>query len=91
MTIAGGFEWSDAKAAANLAQHGVSFEEALTAFADPNAYMSDDGSDKGGFVLIGFSGQARLLTVVHAERGERIRIISARRATADEQRLYVEG
>lgn len=88
-----GFEWNDEKAAANVLEHGVSFEEAASAFADPSAVLADDGAGCGRFILIGFSAFANLLTVVHVEQDsdEQIRIISAWRATADDRRRYAEG
>ncbi len=87
-----GFEWDDAKAESNLRKHDVSFEQAATAFADPKAYLADDGSGLGRFILIGFSAFGDLLTVVHAEQtADTIRIISAWRASADERRRYAEG
>jgi hypothetical protein len=90
-TVLGGFEWDDEKAEANAGKHGVSFAEATTVFEDPNALLLDDGSGTTTFLLIGFSAAARILTVVHVERGDRDRIISAWRATAAEERLYREG
>jgi uncharacterized protein len=75
------FEWDPRKAAANLAKHGVSFEEAATVFGDPR-----HSSEEGRFVLLGLSQDQRLLAVLYVERGETIRIISARRATRRERR-----
>ena len=86
--ISGDFEWDDVKAAQNLRDHGVSFDEAITAFEDKHHQIFDDGSRRDRFVLIGFSVSGHLLTVVHVERGERDRIISAWPATNFEQRLY---
>jgi uncharacterized DUF497 family protein len=91
-TVYGDFEWDDAKAAANLAKHGVSFEEAVTAIVDPNAlFLADDSADEQRLVAIGISKQTRTLFVVHVERGERDRIISARVATPAEEALYEQG
>jgi uncharacterized DUF497 family protein len=84
----GDFEWDDAKAAANLAKHAVSFEEASTVFADPCYILLADESHPENFWAIGLSGLARVLTVVHVERGPRIRIISARHATRSEAQAY---
>jgi len=83
------FEWSTRKAASNAKKHGVSFEEASSAFADElGAYYADPLHDDR-FVLIGYSSKPRLLYVVHAEVGqESIRIISARKATAHEKKRY---
>lgn len=88
------FEWNPEKAAANIEKHGVSFEEAATAFGDPlSLTISDpDHSDsEDRFVLLGQSYSGRLLVVVHTERGDGIRIISARLATRYERRSYEEG
>jgi uncharacterized protein len=90
IVVAAGFEWDRAKALANVEKHGVSFEEAATSFEDPSHLILADGSGGARFVLIGFSIRGKLLTVVHVERGERDRIISAWRATVAETRLYEE-
>lgn len=85
------FEWHDAKAAANLQAHGVSFELATTVFKDPFAIeFVDDRADYGEkrFVIIGMAERQVLLFVAYTERAERIRIISARRATKHEQDQY---
>lgn len=87
------FEWDPTKAEANLKKHGVSFEEALTAFFDDDALVIDDPDhslDEERFVLLGLSSKVRVVTVVHCFRGEDdiIRIISARRATPGEQTSY---
>jgi uncharacterized DUF497 family protein len=86
------FEWDDAKAAANLARHGVSFEAARLAFldvfgvarADPR---QDYGEDR--YTLLGMV-ESRLLHVAYTMRGERVRIISARSAEPRERRRYHE-
>jgi uncharacterized DUF497 family protein len=85
------FEWDPTKEARNLAKHGVSFNEASTVFGDPLAGTILDpqhSGDEPRFVTIGLSTSRRLITVAHAERGDRIRIISARRATRRERREY---
>jgi uncharacterized protein len=85
------FEWDESKARDNLEKHGVTFEEAAEIFFDP-FYQKGDAStedDQREFV-IGYSVAQRLLLVVYVERGERTRIISARRATRRERRLYEE-
>jgi uncharacterized protein len=88
----GDFEWDDAKAEANVAKHGVSFEEAPTAFVDPNGSSSlMISADEERLVAIGMSQQTRVLFVVHVSRGERDRIISARVASAAEEVLYEQG
>ena len=89
MTVTfGDFEWDADKAAANAATHGVTFEEATTVFLDLDYLLVRDALEPERFVAIGTSSQARLLFVVHCERGEKIRIISARRATRRERETY---
>ena len=89
------FEWDSRKAQANLAKHGVSFEEAASVFGDPLALTFDDPDHLAGesrFLTFGLSHNERLLVVVHAERGRNIvRIISARRATRHERAIYEQG
>lgn len=87
----GDFEWDEAKARSNAAKHGVSFVEATTVFSDPQAVDAPDLYDPEHFVIIGMSLSARVLFVVHATRGERIRIISARKASREQRRIYEEG
>jgi len=87
------FAWDPAKAEANRRKHGVSFEEATSAFADENGRMKhdpDNSEAEDRFILLGFSARLRLLIVCHADRedGEVIRIISARRATPTERKQY---
>ena len=89
--VEGSFEWDSEKATRNLAKHGVSFPEAATVFADPLAVYLDDGSGEGRMVVIGTSLRERVLYVVHIERAERDRIISARGATPGERALYEGG
>jgi len=86
--VFGDFEWDAAKADSNLAKHGVTFEEASTVFADERSESFPDGADIERFLLLGMSQGARVLVVVHAERGARIRIISARKATRHERSHY---
>jgi uncharacterized DUF497 family protein len=93
--VAGGltFEWDAAKAAINKRKHGVSFEEAATVFSDPLARTIDDPDDGAGEVrllILGMSRARRLVLVVHTERGERLRIISARVSTRQERRTLGE-
>jgi len=88
------FEWDPKKARRNLKIHEVSFDEASTAFRDPLSRTIDDplhSQDEERMVLIGISQQGRLMVVVHAERGDRIRIISARLATSMERLDYEEN
>ena len=84
-------EWDSDKADSNLKKHGVSFEEAATALLDPLALAQEDAAAEGEprWVLIGMSAQLRLLTVVYTlRRQDRIRLISARRATRKEAKHY---
>ena len=88
------FEWDRRKAAANERDHGVSFQEAMDVFRDPLARIhADPGSSAGEVreIIVGTSLAGRLLLVSFTERGERIRIISARPATKHEKRDYEEG
>lgn len=85
------FEWDEAKAVTNLHKHGVSFEEAMTIFSDPNAITIVDAEHSDAedrFVDIGLSANGRVLVVVHTERGRRVRIISCRKATPAERSHY---
>ncbi len=87
------FEWDPAKAEGNLRKHGVSFEAATLVFEDRIALERldtriDYGEDR--FIVTG-SAAVALLTVVYVERGDRIRIISARRATRRERQDYNSG
>lgn len=87
------FEWDEAKASANARKHGVTFEEARSAFFDEQAQLIDDpdhSQDEERFVLLGLSNKLRLLVVSHCYRSRDnvIRIISARKATARESRSY---
>ena len=86
-------EWDDAKAASNVRKHGVAFEEAATVLLDPLAItFADDHPSERRSITVGHSALARLLVVIITERhGDRIRIISARRATAKERRDYEEA
>jgi hypothetical protein len=84
-------EWDPDKAASNLTKHGVSFEEAATALLDPAALAQEDpvADQESRWVLIGMSAKARLLTVVYTLRpDDRIRLISARKATRKEVSYY---
>ena len=88
------FEWDSNKAATNLAKHGVSFEEAKTVFDDPlyiDFYDLDHSDDEHRYIMIGMSEQNRLLLVAYTERGDVIRLISAREATKAERRAYEQG
>ena len=86
------FEWDDNKAAVNLAKHGVSFERARLVFSDPfgvGTYDTRDDYDEDRFTQVGMV-EGVLLFAAYTERDERIRIISARRATRDEQDDYFQ-
>jgi len=88
------FQWDPRKAAANLAKHAVSFDEASTVFGDPLAGTVPDpehSTDEARFVTIGRSARGRLIVVTHADRGDDLRIISARRAMAGEKKKHAEG
>ena len=87
----GDFEWDDGKAHANVRKHGVGFIEALSCFLDGQAISAPDKDDSARFVLIGMSKQGRVLFVVSAERAERLRIISARRASPQQRKMYEHG
>ena len=85
------FEWDPKKAETNLKKHGVSFEEASTAFKDPLSLTIDDplhSSDEERLILIGMSYNNRMLVIVHTEIRDNIRIISARKATKEERNNY---
>jgi uncharacterized DUF497 family protein len=88
------FEWDPKKAAANLAKHGVSFEEALTVFSDPLARIFDDedhSSEEQREIIIGHSVKDRLLLVCFTARETAIRLFSARPATKRERQDYEEN
>ena len=83
------FEWDRAKAQANRRKHKVTFDEAVSVFYDPlSASFPDPDSSRTEerLITVGHSSRQRLLVVVHMERGETIRIISARLATAHERK-----
>lgn len=87
------FEWDERKSAANQRKHGVSFKEASTVFSDERALLIDDpdhSDDEDRFILLGISSDLRMLVVCHCYRAadDLIRIISARKATRNEQRQY---
>ena len=88
------FEWDREKARRNRAKHGVSFDEALTAFADPLGRIFDDPAhapEETREILVAHSARRRLLVISFAERGDSVRIISARRATKNERHDYEEA
>jgi uncharacterized protein len=88
------FEWDPNKAALNVAKHGVAFEEATSVFADPMfvTVVDDEHSmDEERYITIGLSVQGRLLMIAHTDRDGRLRIISVRKATKDEEQFYAEA
>jgi uncharacterized protein len=88
------FEWDDTKARTNLSKHGVSFDEAKTVFTDPlyvDFYDPDHSDDEERYIIVGMSQQRRLLIVAYTERGQTMRLISARTATPSERDAYEEG
>jgi uncharacterized DUF497 family protein len=88
------FEWDPDKAARNVAKHGVAFGEAATIFGDPRALTfadPDHSDDEDRFLTFGQSAEGHLLIVSHTDREERTRIISARRVTRKERRIYEQG
>lgn len=90
--VLGGFEWDQDKAAANIAKHGVSFEEAAAALDyDTSGLDVADPRDPSRIITIAMSLQARVLYVVTTDVTNRIRIISARLATAAEEAAYAAG
>ena len=88
------FEWDPQKALQNNEKHGITFEEAATVFGDPLfiTVIDDEHSiDEERFITIGLSSQSQLLILAHTDRGGRIRIISARKATKAEEQFYAEA
>ena len=88
------FQWDEDKARTNLEKHGVSFEEATTVFGDPLSLTIPDPAHsqvEDRWIVLGHSHQRKLLVVVHTERGDNIRIISARRASKLERKSYEES
>jgi uncharacterized DUF497 family protein len=88
------FEWDPPKAAGNIKKHGVSFDEAATVFLDQMALSGPDpdhSSDESRYITFGITSLGHLLTVSHTYRPGGIRLISARRVTRAERKLYEEG
>jgi len=86
-----GYEWDKHKASANVAKHGVTFEEAKTVFDDPlyvDFYDPDHSYNEHRYILIGESTQGRLLFISYRERNDTIRLISAREAILSERKAY---
>lgn len=86
------FVWNAAKAQANAQKHGVRFEEAAAVFFDPLFVLMDaTRTSQRRHAAVGFDGSGRLLCVVHVEiQGDCLRLISARRATANEESIYAD-
>jgi uncharacterized DUF497 family protein len=87
------FVWDRDKAATNLRKHNVSFDEAATAFGDAHSLSIPDPEHSTGeerWLLVGQSLAGRLLVVAHTDRGDEIRIITARTATRRERQIYEE-
>lgn len=87
------FDWDEDKATANVKKHGISFEEAKTVFGDPFSVTISDpahSSSEYRFVDIGTSARAMVLAVTYSERGRTIRLISCRKATKAERKIYEE-
>lgn len=88
------FEWDARKARRNLEKHGVTFEEAATAFADPQSlteFDPDHSENEDRFLLLGASHAGRLLVVAHTDRSDIVRLISARIATRRERKTYANS
>jgi len=88
------YEWDSGKAKENLRKHRVSFEEAATVFLDPLALTfpdPDHSEEEDREITIGVTARHRVVFVSHRQRGDRIRIISARKATRKERKQYEEG
>ena len=88
------WEWNAAKAKANVRKHDVSFDEAATVFLDPLALTFPDPYYPGAEereITIGYTAGHQVVFVSHCQRGDRARIISARKATRRERRQYEEG
>lgn len=85
------FEWNEEKAEKNLAKHRVAFDEATTVFDDPlhvDFYDPDHSDEEERYLIVGRSRRGRLLILSYMERGDAVRLISAREATPAERRTY---
>jgi uncharacterized protein len=90
--IDGDYEWDAEKDASNQRKHGVAFFEAASALAQPSTVVFDEGSSSGRYLALGVSRYSgALLAVIFEVRGTRERIISARRPTKEERKLYMRG
>ena len=87
------YEWDEDKASTNLSKHQVSFQEGATVFNDPLVATKldpDHSRDEQRYIAIGRSVRGRILVVVFTERGDKIRLISSRKATPRERKFYEE-
>ncbi len=85
------YEWNPQKAEINFKKHGILFEEATTVFDDPfylDFYDPDHSNDEHRYIIIGRSHTEQILLVSYTERGQIIRLISARKATRQERIIY---
>ena len=85
------FEWDKDKERRNIRKHAISFDEAVTVFYDPVSATfadTDHSIEEDRFITIGYSSQRRLFVISHTERGDVIRIISARPATMSERKRH---
>ena len=88
------FEWDPEKAKKNIRKHDVDFDEASSVFDDPmfiTVIDEEHSTDEERYITIGLSNKNRLLLVAHTERDDQIRIISARKATKNEEKFYEEA
>ena len=88
------FEWDPHKADSNRLKHGVSFQEAASVLGDPLSityHDPDHSATEHRFITVGMSQSGRVIMVAHTDRGDNIRIISARRTTRQERKHYEEG
>lgn len=88
------FDWDESKAQANLAKHGIAFDEAKSVFTDPfyvDFYDPDHSDEEERYIIIGQSQRQRVLVVSYTERQQQTRLISAREATRREKQAYEEG
>lgn len=87
------FEWDEDKATTNLKKHNVAFDEAASVFGDPLAVTfadPDHSADEARFIILDSSNRNRVLIISHTDREDRVRIISARKATPRERKVYEE-
>jgi uncharacterized protein len=84
------FQWDPHKAKSNLQRHGVDFADAATSFDDPHAVTiaDPDSTDEARYVTVATDARQRILVTVYAYRGQAIRLISSRKASAGERRRY---